>query len=642
MLNGYAGTVLRVYLADGRVEKTPLSRQMAEEFIGGRGFVAKTLFDELPPRVDPLGPENIFVMATGPLSGHFLPASGKTHFGCKSPASGGYGDSNMGGHFGPAFKYAGYDMLVLTGRAPSPSLLVIDDDRVEIRSAEGYWGMGSLSVEAKLKADLGGDFQILTIGPAGENGVVFACITHDFGRQAGRVGIGAVLGSKNLKAVAVRGTGDIPVGDARALYEEGKNAYRAVRAKPGFTGWTPEGTAGITDWINRVGAFPTKNFSTSYWEKHSDINGEAILRELKITDKGCYCCPTPCGKYGRARTGLGDVYVEGPEFETIALLGGNCMLGDIAEVAYANYVCDELGVDTISAGVVCSWAIECFEKGILDQATIGRELRFGDLKSVVYLLEQIACRRGIGDLLAQGVRTAAQKTGRGSASFAIQVKGLEWSGYECRNAPGMMLAYMTSDIGAHHARAWVLGHDLAGTAANVHELIASGGGGGKLPKSAPQGRAKYVVDSQHTRPLFDLLGICRLQYMELGFEPEHYERLFDKVTGRRMTWQELLAISEKVWQLTRGISAREIPGFGRAFDYPPERFMTEPVPDGPNAGHCVPREEVDILLDEYYTLRGWDKNGIPTAETLRRVGLDDVADTITDWACHAQESTGLK
>jgi aldehyde:ferredoxin oxidoreductase len=635
MLNGYAGTVLRIDLTDGRVEKEPLPEKLAKDFIGGRGFVAKTLFDELPPGAEPLGPENLFVMATGPLSGHFLPASGKTHFGCKSPASGGYGDSNMGGHFGPAFKYAGYDMLVLTGRAEAPSLLVIEDDRVEIRPAGGYWGMGSISAEAKLKKDLGEDFQILTIGPAGENGVVFACITHDFGRQAGRVGIGAVLGSKNIKAIAVKGTGDIPASDVRGLYEEGKKAYADVRAKPGFTGWTPEGTAGITDWINRVGAFPTRNFGTSYWEKHPDINGAAILRELKITDKGCYCCPTPCGKYGRAKTSLGDVYVEGPEFETIALLGSNCMLGEISEVGYANYVADELGVDTISAGVVCSWAIECVEKGILDEASVGRDVRFGDLASVVYLLEQIAHRSGIGDLLAQGVRAAAQQTGQGSEAFAIQVKGLEWSGYECRNAPGMMLAYMTSDIGAHHARAWVLGHDLAGTAANVHELIASGGSGEKLPKSAPQGRAKYVVDSQHTRPLFDLLGICRLQYMELGFEPEHYERLFEKATGRRMSWSELLGVSERVWQLTRSISAREIPGFGRAFDYPPERFMTEPVPDGPNAGHCVTREEVDILLDEYYALRGWDENGIPTAETLERFGLADVAGTMDSWACHS-------
>ena len=634
MLNGYAGKILRVDLTHEKIEKESLPAEMAENFIGGRGFVAKTLFDELPLNADPLGPENIFIAASGPLSGQFLPASGKTHFGCKSPATGGYGDSNLGGHFGPALKYAGYDMMVLTGCAALPSVLVIEDEKISIRPAKNLWGMGSLSAETRLKAEMGEDFQILTIGPAGENKVAFACITHDFGRQAGRVGIGAVLGSKNIKAIAVKGTGSIPVNDPKALLEAGKRAYRNVRAKPGFTGWTPEGTAGITDWVTRVGALPTRNFQTSYWDQHAKINGAAILRELKITDKGCYCCPTPCGKYGKAKTGLGEVYVEGPEFETISLLGSNCLIDDISEIAYANYVCDELGLDTISAGVVCSWAIECFEKGLLSPEAIGKEVQFGDLESVVHLLECIARRQGVGELLAGGVKAASQKLGQGSEAFAIHVKGLEWSGYECRNAPGMMLAYMTSDIGAHHARAWVLGNDLAGSSGSVHDLIVSEGTSEHLPKSEVTGRAAKVIESQHLRPLFDLLGICRLQFMELGFEVENYERLYEVITGKRITWKQLLSVSERVWQLTRCVSAKEIPGFGRSWDYPPDRLMNEPVPDGPNQGYCISRREVDILLDEYYNLRGWDANGIPKAETLRQFGLDDVAASMDGWACH--------
>ncbi len=284
--------------------------------------------------------------------------------------------------------------------------------------------------------------------------------------------------------------------------------------------------------------------------------------------------------------------------------------------------------------MVCSWAIECYEKGLLDQEAIGREVKFGDLASVVYLLECIARREGVGELLAQGVKAAAQKLGQGSEAFAIHVKGLEWSGYECRNAPGMMLSYITSDIGAHHARAWVLGHDLAGSSGNVHDLIVSQASSDQLPKSEVTGRAAKVIESQHLRPLFDLLGICRLQFMELGFEVEHYERLYEVVTGKRMTWEEMLSVSEKVWHLTRSISAREIAGFGRSWDYPPERFMNEPVPDGPNQGHCISRQEVDILLNEYYDMRGWDPNGIPKAETLRQFGLDDVAATMDNWACH--------
>lgn len=623
---GYAGKILRIDLSKNEIIKTPLPEELIAQYMGGRGFVAKILLDELPPNTDPLGPENLFVMASGPLSGHLLPSSGKTHFGCKSPSTGGYGDSNMGGHFGPAMKYAGYDMMILTGKAAGPSLLVIKDDTVEIRDATKYWGMGSLTVEEQLKKELGEEYQIMTIGPAGENLVVFSCITHDFGRQAGRVGIGAVLGSKNIKAVAVKGTGSIPVPDPRKLLEEGKKAYAAIRQKPGFKGWTPEGTAGITDWLNKVGAIPTKNFSTSYWDQAEKINGAAILRELKITDKGCYCCPTPCGKYGKAKTKRKQVFVEGPEFETIGLLGSNVLLNNIHEVAHANYVCDELGLDTISAGVVISWALECMEKGILSKDDFGKEIHFSDLESVVHLLGIIANREKLGDLLALGVKAASEKVGQGSEDFAIQVKGLEWSGYECRNAPGMMLAYMTSDIGAHHARAWVLGHDLAGTSVNVHDLISSGGEARLLPKSTLQGKAGNVIASQHLRPLFDLLGVCRLQYMELGFDVENYEELFEAVTGKKMAWAEMLAVSEKVWHLTRMISIREIEGFGRMMDYPPARFMDEPVPDGPNKGHCINRQEVDQLLDDYYVARGWDKKGIPTKSKLQDVGLTELTD----------------
>ena len=257
---GYAGTILRINLSTGAIEKQPLDKNLAERFIGGRGFVAKLLFDELPRGIDPYDEKNLFIAATGPLSGHLLPASGKTHFGTKSPATGGYADSNMGGHFGPALKYAGYDVLVLTGRAPMPSYLFIDDGRVEIRPADAYWGQGALTAEKNLKTDLGEDFQILTIGPAGEKQVRYACLSHDFGRQAGRTGVGAVLGSKRIKAIAVRGTGSLPVFDFKEAFAAGKDAYRKVAAKPGFTEWTPEGTAGITNWANEMGVFPTRNF----------------------------------------------------------------------------------------------------------------------------------------------------------------------------------------------------------------------------------------------------------------------------------------------------------------------------------------------------------------------------------------------
>ena len=413
-MKGYAGNILRVDLGTGSVQKQPLPAKLAREYIGGRGFVARLLWEELPSGADPLGPDNLFIIASGPLSGHLVPASGKTHFGCKSPANGGYADANMGGHFGPTLKYAGYDVLILTGRSAEPCVMVIDNDRVELRPAGDLWGLGSLTCEDRLKKELGEEFEIITIGPAGENLVRFACVSHDFGRQAGRTGVGAVLGSKQVKAIAVRGDRPLPIHDLPGLMAASKQAYAHLRAKPGFTGWTPEGTAGITDWCNQVGAFPTKNFATSFAEHHQAINGRAVLERIRLHDKGCFCCPTPCGKYGLAQTGLGKVNVEGPEYETIALFGGSCLLKDIHEVAYANYLCDELGLDTISAGAVASWAMECFEKGLLSAEQIGREVAFSDLESVAHLLDLMAHRKGeLGEHLALGVGTGLALAGPG-------------------------------------------------------------------------------------------------------------------------------------------------------------------------------------------------------------------------------------
>jgi aldehyde:ferredoxin oxidoreductase len=476
-----------------------------------------------------------------------------------------------------------------------------------------------------MKKALGEEFQILAIGPAGEKGVHFACISHDFGRQAGRTGIGAVLGSKNIKAIAVKGTGSIPVADVDAAYAAGKKAFQAVSEKPGFKGWTPEGTAGITQWINEIGAFPTRNFQTSHIDHCHMINGKQVIERLKITDKGCYCCPTPCGKYGHTRTLLGSAFMEGPEFETISLFGGSCLLQTIEEIAYANYLCDELGIDTISGASVAAFIIECHEKGLLTADEIGKEVAFGDLESIVYLLNLMGLRQNaLGELMSRGVKIASEAIGKGSEKFAIHVKGLEWTGYECRNAPSMMLAYMTADIGAHHNRAWVLGHDVVGAATNVHDLITAGAGGDKRPKAvfSPPDSARFVVDSQHMRPAFDLLGCCRLQLMELGFEVENYAELYSVITGKPITWDDILAVSEKVWNLTRMFSAREIPGFGRQFDYPPPRFYEEPTPTGPNKGYFLTRRELDQLLDAYYAARGWDQNGLPTEKTLARVGLN--------------------
>lgn len=606
-LGGYAGYVLDIDLSARRAVKRPTDEDMIRQFVGGRGFVAKMLWDLVPRGAHPFSEENVVIIAPGPLSGAYLPASGKVHMGTKSPATGIYGDSNMGGHFAPEIKYAGYDALIIRGRAPVPTVVVIEDDRVTFRDAQDLWGLGAITAESRLKKLLGEDYQIATIGPAGENLVKYACISHDFGRQAGRTGVGAVWGSKNLKAIAVKGTKPVPVAHLEEALAKGKQMYETCFHKPGFKTWTPYGTAEVVDWVNRVGAFPTRNFSTSYFPGHTGINGHALRERIWINDKGCFGCPTPCGKYTRSRTRLGERLVEGPEYETIALLGGNVALGSIEEVAYANAVCDELGLDTISAGNVVAFAIECFEKGLLTDHEVGTKLAWGDLESITYLLHKIARREGIGDLLAEGVKAAAETIGGGSQDFAIHVKGLEWSGYEARWAPAMMLSYMTCDVGAHHNRSWAITFDVA------------------KGRDSLAGKADKAIELQHVRPLFDVLGLCRLQWVEIGFELENYAEIFPLITGLQYSWEDLLTVSERVWNLTRAFSAREMPGFGRAWDYPPRRFMEEPVPDGPAQGKYISKENCDALLDEYYEKRGWTRDGLPSKAKLVSLGLEFAA-----------------
>ncbi|NLJ59783.1 MAG: aldehyde ferredoxin oxidoreductase family protein [Firmicutes bacterium] len=605
---GYAGNILRVDLSSGRVSHEPLTEELVHNYIGGRGFGAYYVYKEVPPGADPYGPHNILVFASGPFAGLFLPSGAKTSISAKSPATGLYGDSNVGGHLAGELKYAGIDALIVGGKAKAPSYLLIDDDRIEIRPADHLWGLGAIKTEEVLKEELGDEFQIATIGPAGENGVVFACINHDFGRQAGRCGMGAVMGSKNLKAIAVRGTRSVPVADIDGLKDVAGVMFRELMEDPSLKVWQDLGLAQVTTWANSIAALPTRNFRQNFYEAVDGLSGELMKETIVVGDKACFACPMATGKLCKASFRGKTVLVEGPEYETTALIGSNCALKSIEEVAFANYVCDELGLDTISAGNAVAFAMECFEKGIITKDdTGGIEARFGSLDAFCDLVQKIAAREGIGDLLAKGVAGAAEVWGEESRRIAIHVKGLEWSGYESRGAPSMMLAYMTCDIGAHHNRAWSVTHDIA------------------VGRDIIKGKAAKVVEFQHVRPLFDCFGVCRLQWVELGLPLEHYAKLYPVVTGRDDSWEDLLVKSERIWNLTRAFAVREREDFGRADDWPPRRFYEESVPDGPVAGFRITAEDLDVLLDEYYEARGWDSNGRPKVDTLTRLGLEHVA-----------------
>jgi len=619
-MKGIHQRILRINLGDGTSCIDKRDETFYRAWLGGRGMGAKIVYDELSSTTDPLGPDNILFFGGGPISGVYAPATGKASFVTKSPLTGGYADSNIGGHLGPELKYAGYDALVFEGIASGPALVIIDDDKVTVKSADHLWGKGTFETEKTLKEELGEDFQIAVIGPAGENLVKFACIQHDFGRQGGRLGVGAVMGSKKLKAFAIRGTKDIPVADPVKLLELGKKAFLSCFSKPGFEEWTPMGTAGVTNWVNENGAFPTHNFRTTYYPGYLNINGESLKERILKTDKGCFSCPSPCGKYSSAAgTFKGvekeekfEVMVEGPEYETIALIGGNCELTSIEEVAYANHVMDDLGIDTMSCGSIVAFTLECIEKGILGKERFnGRDLRFGNLASVLYLSELIARRQGIGDILAEGVKYAAEKIGGNSEHYAIHIKGLEQSGYDGRNAPAMMLAYMTADVGAHHNRAWAIWYDV------------------EVGVDVLESKAERVIELQHIRPFFDLMGCCRLQWVELGLELEHYADILNAVTGCGYTWEEMKQISERIYNLTRMFWVKHVPGFGRTWDWPPPRIVDEEIPTGPAKGKKISEENLNWLLNRYYHLRGWDDNGIPTAEQLRKIGLPECVNDLS-------------
>ena len=603
-MNGYGGTILRVNLTDGKITKERTPAELARDFLGGRGFGIYHLFKEVPKGADPLGPANKLFISSGPLSGMLVAGGGKCDWTTKSPLTGGYADASMGGHFTAEMKYAGLDTIILEGVSAKPVYLLIEDDKVQLLDAAPLWGKGAFDVEVALKQKYGEEYQVATIGPGGENLVLYACVNHDFGRQAGRGGIGAVMGSKKLKAIVVHGTKSVPVADVEGYRKAGLELYKACKEAEGLKEWTRYGTTIVTSWCDEVGALPTRNFSAGSFEGGKTLYGPVMRQEIVITDKGCFGCPCPCGKYSSMKRY--GTFVEGPEYETIGLLGSNLGIADIQAVAEANRLADDLGLDTISAGGCIAWAMEAYDKGILTKAdTDGLELKFGNVEATFALLKKIAYREGkIGALLAQGIKRAAQQVGKGSEKFAIQVKGMEQSAYATHNATAMLLAYMTCDVGAHHNRSWAITYDLqVGRDKVVPEKVSR------------------IIWLQNFRPMFDVLGGCRLQWVELGINRDLYVPLLEAMTGIHRTWEDLEAVGNRIWNLTRMYWIRENEGFGRQWDLPSQRFYEEPPKTGATAGQITKYEDVQILLDMYYEQRGWDNNGIPTPATLDNLNI---------------------
>lgn len=626
MLNGFGGSSLRVNLLTGTIKKTPLDPQLARKWLGGRGFIAKILYDEVPRGADALGAGNRLVVTPGVMSGNFAPTGSKCCFGAISPLSNGHGDSTVGGHFGPELKFAGIDMIVFEEISPSPVYLFIDDDKIELRDASKYWGHGTMDSEKMLKDDLGEDVEIACIGPAGESLVAYACIGHDYGRQAGRCGIGAVMGSKRLKAIAVRGTRSIPIHDLPALKEHSMAIMKRTSTHPNMAPWQKYGTAMFVGWSNEHGVYPTHNFQTTYFDRYAGIDGQPLVDKLLVSNKACFGCWMNCGKYSKVQLpGKEAIFVEGPEYETGSLCGGNCGFDQIDQVAYVNYLCDQAGIDTMSGGGIFAFVMECYEKGLLTKDHLeGHEMRWGSIEDLEHLLDMIVHRRGIGAWLADGIRPAAERIGGGAEKFAVHVKGQGMSGYDGRGAPAMLLSYMTADIGAHHNRAWTITMDE------------------DLGKDVIRGKAKVVVYLQHIRPFFDTVSACRLFWGEVDVTAEEHIEAITMMTGwQDFTLEEAMRLSDRVWNLNRAHYLERNGGPGRRFDYPNARFYEEAVPSGPSKGARLTLEDLDVMLDEYYVARGWSKDGNPSREVLHDLDLDEVAANLAGIGCLGELSEPL-
>jgi aldehyde:ferredoxin oxidoreductase len=600
------GKFLVIDLDTGTTATLPLSDELKTAFIGGKGFCAKLLYDLVPEDTDPFSSENVLMFLTGPLTATSAPSM-RGVVATKSPLTGTYLDSFFGGHFAPSIKYAGYDGIIIKGKARELCYIAIEDDTVAIKSAARMQGLGTLETLEAVKAELGDPgFKVASIGPAGENGVLYALIGCEHNRQAGRGGAGAVMGAKNIKAVAVKGSKLVKVKDPRKFMEAVQAANEELRNSPDVQGLVAAGTAMAVDFANEAGILPSKNYQRSTFAKASNLGDEGQRKHLWIKSSACLGCPIRCTKMGAVRTGkYKGTITDIVEYESAALMGSNLEISDIRACAYLVTLCDELGLDSMSAASSIAFAMEAGEKKILD--TEETALEFGNVATVEYLLQAIAERRsGLGRLLARGVKRAAEIIGKDSDVFAVHVKGMEAPAWGPRGVSGMGLAYMTADRGGCHQRAFPVAYEVGGEKWQ----------GKTLDPTGVEGKGELVFHLQNYQAGTDTLTKC--DFGGFGVSPATYADLLEAATGLHLDPKEFDTIGERIWNVTRLFNLRE--GIDPTQDTLPKRFVNEALEDGPAKGHRISKEDMHFMLQEYYRARGWTERGIPTKATLVRLG----------------------
>ncbi len=618
---GFTGVILRVDLTTRTSSTEPMPADVARDFIGGAGVGIKYLFDEVPAGADALGPENKLIFSSGPFTGTTIPCASRMAVTGKSPLTGAVGMALTGGFFPAELKFAGYDALIIEGKAEKPTYLWIKDGAVQFRDAGWLWGTHTGDCQQLLKDDLKDQgIRVACIGPAGERQAKVACIINER-RAAGRKGLGAVMGSKNLKAIAVRGSSEVGIAD-EAKFKAARSSMREeMRQSPVlYSAFAKLGTPMVVDLTGALGILSAKNWSETGVFVPVEQLGAESQKEVNIGRNPCHNCPVACSQIKIARTGPYEgTIAEGPEFETYYSLGTNTGVADQGAVIAADRLCDELGIDSMSAGSAVGFAMELYEKGILDSAaTGGIDLRFGNAEAMLEVLRLIALREGIGELLADGVKAAAEKIGDEAGYYAMHVKGLELPAYDVRGAKAHGLNYATSYTGADHNRGYAF-QEIFGIPVPWEVDRFSYDDKGKL--------CKWNQDVRSATCDCPTMCAFLLDTSLPATAPANTAALMEAVTGLVYTPEQIVDVGERVNNLARAFNARE--GFGRPDDTLPRRLMEEPLQEGGSKGQLIAQADLDAMLDDYYTARGWDvATGKPGRAKLESLGLGYVADEL--------------
>jgi len=615
-LYGYAGRVLHIDLTTGKTFVEPLNEEYAKKYIGGIGLGIRLWLDYSKPGVEPFSPENPLILTTGPISGTVWPTGGNGHaFVSKSPQSYGVGEAKSHGSFGTELKRAGYDAVIFKGNAEKPVYVWIDDDSVQLLDASHLMGKSPAETEDTIREELGDYYiRVAAIGLAGEKLARIACIINDKTRAAGRTGMGAVMGSKNLKAIAVRGTRDITVAKPDEFMEYVKEFHERMKG-PATQKYRTLGTPENVLVHNAVSCMPTRNYNNSRFEGAEKVSGENLNERFVGKIIGCSSCAMRCEHVCVVAEGPYKGTVTRMEYEPLWALGPYCGVDRLDAIIKGMDLCNYYGIDAISAGVIVGFAMDCYEKGILTQKDFdGIEARFGNHEALVKLIEKIGKREGVGNILAEGVKVAGEKIGRGAEKLAQHIKGVEVTGYDLRCLKTAALGFAVSFRGADHNRHGAYAFDVKG---KVNRLVAE------------KGRGKLVKDMEDIYTLIDSFIVCKFSRGTYYKELEDMTKLYNLVTGFEMTTEAMKRAGERINNVAKIFNIRE--GLGRKDDTLPYKVMHQPIPDeGPSKGAYVTQEELDLLLDDYYAVRGWTREGVPTVEKLKELGMEDLIHIVED------------